>query len=93
MRKALICSLLVCGFTTANVFASDLTLMGEYKRHDLRVANVCIEGHVVVVAHSDVGKGGGLHMMQLKHEVDGRIVPMKCTPPVSGKSGKKSRRR
>ncbi|MDX1555659.1 MAG: hypothetical protein R3212_06510 [Xanthomonadales bacterium] len=52
--------------------------LSEYDRHDLRVTSICAQGHVVVVAHSDVGNGGGLHMMQLEHVVDGRIVPMRC---------------
>lgn len=54
--------------------------LSEYDRHDLRVTSICAQGHVVVIAHSDVGKGGGLDMMQLQHEVDGRIVPMRCGP-------------
>ncbi len=39
---------------------------------------MCIEGHVVVVSHGDVGQGGGLQMIQLQHEVNGKIVPLKC---------------
>lgn len=62
--------------TTA--FADDPKMLGEYKRHDVRVTTLCTEGHVVVVAHSDVGQGGGLHMLQLTEEHNGKIVPMKC---------------
>ncbi len=60
--------------------ASKVTLLAEYKRHDIRVTSMCIEGHVVVVSHSDVGRGGDLQMIQLQHEVNGKIVPMKCKP-------------
>jgi len=35
--------------------------MGEYKRNDLRAATLCVENHIVIVAHSGVGKSGGLH--------------------------------
>lgn len=52
--------------------------LSEYDRHDLRVTAICIESHVVIVAHSDVGNSGGLDMMQLEQEVDGRIVPIRC---------------
>lgn len=52
--------------------------LSEYDRHDLRVTTICIEDHVVIVGHSDVGKGGGFHMMQLQQDVNGRIVPMRC---------------
>jgi hypothetical protein len=58
--------------------AGRVTLLAEYKRHDVRVTSMCIEGHAVVVSHSDVGMGGGLQMIQLRHEVNGKIVPMKC---------------
>jgi hypothetical protein len=58
--------------------AGNVILIGEYTRHDVRVTSMCIEGHVVVVSHSDVGQGGGLQMIQLQHVVDGKIVPMKC---------------
>jgi len=57
---------------------SKVTLLAEYKRHDIRVTNMCIEGHAVVVSHSDVGQGGGLQMIQFQHVVDGKIVPMVC---------------
>jgi hypothetical protein len=50
----------------------------EYSRHDLRVTSLCVEGLVIVVAHSDVGKGGGLQMMQLMREVNGKTVPVTC---------------
>jgi hypothetical protein len=61
-----------------NHLKDEVRLLGEYKRHDIRVTSMCIEGHVVVVSHSDVGQGGGLQMIQLQHEVNGKIVPMKC---------------
>ena len=38
---------------------------------------------MVIVAHSDVGKGGGLGMMQLQHLVDGEILPMTCEPTLT----------
>ena len=60
--------------------ASKINLLTEYKRHDIRVTSMCIEGHSVVVSHSDVGRGGDLQMIQLQHEVNGKIVPMKCKP-------------
>ena len=56
----------------------EVRLVSEYKRHDIRVTNMCIEGHTVVVSHSDVGMGGGLQMIQLQHEVSGQIVPIQC---------------
>ena len=56
----------------------EVRLISEYKRHDIRVTNMCIEGHTIVVSHSDVGMGGGLQMIQIQHEVNGRIVPMLC---------------
>ena len=59
--------------------ASKVTLLSEYKRHDIRVTNMCIEGYAFVVSHSDVGMGGGLQMIQLQHEVDEKIIPMNCS--------------
>ena len=56
----------------------EVRLRAEYQRHDIRVTNMCIEDYVVVVSHSDVGSAGGLQMIQLRHEVDGMIVPMRC---------------
>ncbi len=61
-----------------NSTPQEIRLIAEYKRHDIRVTNMCIEEHIVVVTHSDVGMGGGLQMFQIQHEVDGKIVPMKC---------------
>ena len=43
-----------------------VALLAEYKRHDIRVTSMCIEGHAVVVTHSDVGRGGDLQMIQLQ---------------------------
>ena len=60
--------------------ANKVALVAEYKRHDIRVTSMCIEGHSVVVSHSDVGRGGDLQMIQMQHEVNGKIVPMKCKP-------------
>jgi len=57
---------------------TSVRLISEYKRHDIRVTSVCAEGHVLLVSHSDVGAGGGLQMIQLQHDVDGKIVPMTC---------------
>lgn len=57
---------------------SKVGLLAEYKRHDIRVTSMCIEGHIVLVSHSDVGMGGGLQMIQLQHDVNGQKVPMKC---------------
>ena len=57
---------------------TSVRLISEYKRHDIRVTSLCAEGHVVLVSHSDVGQGGGLQMIQLQHDVDGKIVPMTC---------------
>ena len=51
----------------------EVRLLAEYKRHDIRVTNMCIEGQIVVVTHSDVGQGGGLQMIQLQHDVGGKI--------------------
>jgi len=34
--------------------ASKVTLLAEYKRHDIRVTSMCIEGHSVVVTHSEL---------------------------------------
>jgi hypothetical protein len=61
-----------------NPAPGEVVLLAEYKRHDIRVTNMCIEGFVVVVTHSDVGTGGGLQMIQIQHEVNGEIVLMKC---------------
>jgi len=61
-----------------NPTPQEIRLIAEYKRHDIRVTNMCIEEHIVVVTHSDVGMGGGLQMFQIQHEADGKIVPMKC---------------
>ena len=80
MQLPMTALLVVLGATTAAVKDHDLRLLGEYSRDDIRVTSLCIEGHLVLVAHSDVGKGGGLQMLQLQHEVDGKIVPMKCDP-------------
>ena len=78
MRKVITGLITMFLALTTSAYAKEPILMGEYKRHDLRAATLCIEGHIVIVAHSDVGKGGGLHMMQLEHVVDGEIVPMTC---------------
>ncbi|MDA7738122.1 hypothetical protein N8855_01595, partial [bacterium] len=83
----IIYSLTVFLALTALAYADDPLLMGEYKRHDLRAATLCIEGHIVIVAHSDVGKGGGLHMMQLQHVVEGKILPMTCDLAGGGQEG------
>ena len=83
MRKVIIYSLTIFLALCSLAYADDPILMGEYKRHDLRAATLCIEGHVVIVAHSDVGKGGGLGMMQLQHLVDGEILPMTCEPTLT----------
>jgi hypothetical protein len=69
--------------------SGDVFLLGEYQRHDIRVTSMCIEKHVVVVSHSDVGQGGGLQMIQIQHVVDGKIVPMKCDLSQKIDSGKK----
>jgi len=58
--------------------ASKVTLLAEYKRHDIRVTSMCVEGHAVVVSHSDVGRGGDLQMIQLQHQVKDEVVPMIC---------------
>lgn len=52
--------------------------ISEYKRHDIRVTSICAEGQVVLVAHSDVGQGGGLQMIQLQQDVDGKLKLMTC---------------
>lgn len=70
--------MLVSGAVWAEGKPVELEERAEYSRHDLRVTSLCVEGFVIVVAHSDVGKGGGLQMMQLTGEVDGKIVPLKC---------------
>ena len=62
----------------AEAYGAELDLLAEYKRHDIRVTSMCVEGHVVVVAHSDVGQGGGLQMLQLQYVLKGTIVPMQC---------------
>lgn len=69
---------MIVAATMNSVYADELTMLGVYQRHDIRVTSICVEGHVVVAAHSDVGQGGGLHMLQLQHLVDGEIVPMRC---------------
>ena len=61
-----------------HVDGTSVRFISEYKRHDVRVTSVCAEGHVVLVAHSDVSQGGGLQMLQVQNDVDGRLVPMKC---------------
>lgn len=57
---------------------TSVRFVSEYKRHDVRVTSLCAEGHVVLVAHSDVGQGGGLQMLQLQHDIGGKLVPMTC---------------
>jgi hypothetical protein len=62
--------------------------------HDIKLATFCIEGHVFVVAISDVGKGGGTAIAQIQHDADGRVVPMKCPEaesarPKENKAGSK----
>ena len=64
-----------------NPTPQEVILLAEYQRHDIRVTNMCVEGFVVVVTHSDVGSAGGLQMIQLQHDVNGKIVPMKCEAP------------
>lgn len=80
MRLSIIVLVTLFGAMVMAAEGTDLVQRVEYQRHDLRVTSLCIEGHVVVVAHSDVGKGGGLQMLQLQHEVNGNIVPMQCNP-------------
>jgi len=81
-KSLLVASLLLISFSVwgKTTDASKVTLLAEYKRHDIRVTSMCIEGHAVVVSHSDVGRGGDLQMIQLRHEVNGKIVPMLCNP-------------
>ena len=55
MRKVIIYSLTVFLALTALAYADDPLLMGEYKRNDLRAATLCVENHIVIVAHSGVG--------------------------------------
>ena len=73
--------------------AGEVELMGEYKRHDIRVTSLCVEGQVIVVSHSDVGQGGGLHMLQLEYIVDGDLVPMKCDMTDIAASSSQSKRK
>ena len=61
-----------------HVDGTSVRFISEYKRHDVRVTSVCAEGHVVLVAHSDVGQGGGLQMIQVQQDEGGKLVPMKC---------------
>lgn len=82
----LLATLLVIGTWFSPVYAkaighkdgTSVRFISEYKRHDIRVTSVCAEGFIVLVAHSDVGQGGGLQMLQLQHEVNGKLVPMTC---------------
>jgi len=57
---------------------TSVRFVSEYKRHDVRVTSVCAEGYMVLVAHSDVGQGGGLQMIQIQQDVDGKVVHMTC---------------
>jgi len=57
---------------------TSVRFISEYRRHDIRVTSVCAEGHVVLVAHSDVGQGGGLQMIQVQQNVGGELQPMTC---------------
>ena len=57
---------------------TSVRFISEYRRHDVRVTSVCAEGHVVLVAHSDVGQGGGLQMIQVQQNVGGELLPMTC---------------
>ena len=81
-KSLLVATLLLISFSAwgKTTDAGKITLLAEYKRHDIRVTSMCIEGHAVVVAHSDVGRGGDLQMIQLRHEVNDKIVPMLCNP-------------
>ena len=78
MKRIILVAALALGSTGA--WCNEVKLLAEYKRHDIRVTSMCIEEHNVVVAHSDVGQGGDLQMIQLQHEVNGKILPMKCNP-------------
>ena len=84
MKKTILIAVLALISTSAWGAATkvgNVFLIGEFQRHDIRVTSMCVEGHVVVTSHSDVGTGGGLQMIQLQHEVNGKIVPMKCDGP------------
>ena len=92
MKKIVLIALLALISMSAWVAATkvgNVFLIGEFQRHDIRVTSMCIEGHVVVTSHSDVGTGGGLQMIQLQHEVNGKIVPMKCD--ASGQTASKKK--
>jgi hypothetical protein len=83
LKKFVLIALLALVSTVAwgkTTDASKVTLLSEYKRHDIRVTNMCVEGQAVVVTHSDVGRGGDLQMIQLLQESNGKIFPMKCSP-------------
>ena len=92
MKKYILIALLTListGAWGAATKVGNVFLIGEFQRHDIRVTSMCIEEHVVVVSHSDVGQGGGLQMIQLQHEVNGKIVPMKCDPTTKEIKGEK----
>jgi hypothetical protein len=65
-----------------HVDGTSIRFISEYKRHDVRVTSLCAEGHVVLVAHSDVGQGGGISpesiaypsvFLYKQHPASGRI--------------------
>ena len=64
--------------SAGHVDGTSVRFISEYKRRDVRVTSVCAEGYVVLVAHSDVGQGGGLQMLQVQNDVGDKIVPMVC---------------
>lgn len=57
---------------------TSVRFISEYRRHDVRVTSICAEGQIVLVAHSDVGQGGGLQMIQLESTMNGKEELVTC---------------
>lgn len=66
--------------------------MESKSSHDLRVSTFCIEGHLFVIAVSDVGKGGGTAVTQVYHEEKGKNVPMQCIDKATRRAAAKKKR-
>ena len=60
--------------------------------HKMRVTTFCIEGHLFVVAISDVGEGGGTAITQVYHDEQGRNVPMQCVDKATRRARARNKR-
>ncbi len=66
--------------------------MDSKSSHDLRVSTFCIEGHLFVIAVSDVGEGGGTAVTQVYHDEHGKTVPMQCVDKATRRARARNKR-